>query len=273
MYFDLVICFIFSLFFIILIFKNTPFSMTNEKTLSHFKARAATYNKSSRWCTDSDLLQKIHQILSPKEESLILDTACGTGLVGKAFKGQVKGVIGIDITQEMYQQGRIHLNHIIHASAEQIPIKNHTFDISIERQGIQFMDALKAVCEMVRVTRPGGKVCLIQLCAYGQEDREEYFQILKLRNPARRNFFVQEDLRQLLENAGCLKVEVHPFISPEDVDIWADNGAITTKAREDIRTIYQKASSGFNRYHAVEIHQNGHIIDRMLFGIAVGTVP
>lgn len=247
--------------------------MNKETILSHFKARAAKYNKSSHWCTDSNLLQKIYNILSPDKESLILDMACGTGLIGKIFKGRVKGVIGIDITEEMYQQGRVHVNHMIHASAEQIPFKNGIFDLSIERQGIQFMDAAKAVSEMGRVTRAGGKICLVQLCAYGQEDREEYFQILKLRNPARRNFFVREDLKKLLENAGCIEAKVHEFVSEEDVDIWADNGAIGIKVRDEIRSIYKKASKGFNKYHAVKINSTGHIIDRMLFGIATGIIP
>src|SRR5579863_8150886 len=129
--------------------------MNKETVLSHFKARAATYNKSSHWCTDSNLLEQIYNTLSPGKESLILDVACGTGLVGKTFASKVKGVIGIDITKEMYQQGRSHMSLMVHASAERMPFKNNAFDISIERMGIQFMDAAKAVSEMVRVTRPG----------------------------------------------------------------------------------------------------------------------
>ena len=52
--------------------------------------------------------------------------------------------------------------------------------------------------EMARVARPGGAVCLIQLCAYGPEDREEYFEVLRLRNPARQNFYERADLGSLL---------------------------------------------------------------------------
>ena len=46
------------------------------------------------------------------------------------------------------------------------------------RQGIQFMDDRAAVAEMVRVARPGRRICLIHLVAYGREDRDEYFEIL-----------------------------------------------------------------------------------------------
>lgn len=246
--------------------------MSKDKVLSHFKARAATYDQSSRWCTDSALLEKIRGVLSPGKDALILDTACGTGLVGQTFKGRVKGVIGVDITEEMYRQGRRHMDYFVHGSAEQLPFRSGVFDISLERQGIQFMDAGRAVPEMARVTRRGGTVCLVQLCAYGAEDRDEYFRILKLRNPARRNFFVRGDLKALLESAGCRDVKVHDFISEENVDRWADNGAIGAENREEIRKIYQAASEGFNRYHAVKTGPSGHFIDKMLFGIAVGTV-
>ena len=36
------------------------------------------------------------------------------------------------------------------------------------------MDDAAAIREMVRAARPGGVVCVINLCAYGQEDQEEY---------------------------------------------------------------------------------------------------
>ncbi len=246
--------------------------MSKEKVLSHFKARAATYNQSSRWCTDADLLQKIRSILSPGEGSVILDMACGTGMVGQVFRGKVKAVVGVDITEEMYRQGQKHMDLLVHAPGERLPFRNGIFDFCMERQGLQFMDAPAALAEMARVTRPGGKICLVQLCAYGAEDRDEYFKILALRNPARRNFFLREDLKKLLEGAGCSGVKVQDFISEENVNVWADNGAISKKNQDEIQAVYKNASVAFARHHAVKTDSAGHVIDRMLFGIAVGTV-
>jgi hypothetical protein len=123
---------------------------------------------------------------------------------------------------------------------------------------------------MARVTRPGGRVVLVQLCAYGQADRDEFFEILRLRNPARRNFFVRDDLRRLLEDAGCDDVVVHDYVSDEDVDRWADNHAIAIERRTAIRALYDGASPSYRDVHGVSLDASGHYHDRMLFGVAVG---
>lgn len=252
---------------------RTRKDISQDTVVSHFTARAYKYDDSSKWCTDDEMLKTIVQCLSPRPDGTVLDIACGTGLISRQFHGKVKTLVGIDITEAMFHKAKALTDALVKASAERLPFRDGSFDIALERQGIQFMEAAAAVREMARVTKPGGKVCLIQLCAYGPEDQEEYFEILRLRNPARRNFFRREDLAKLLVDAGCVEVGVTDFISEEDVDRWADNGAIEDERRRQIHDIYHQASPGFNQYHAVKIGTDGRIVDRMLFGIAIGTIP
>jgi len=251
---------------------KTRTDVTGATVVEHFTARTARYDNSSKWCTDAAMLDLVFSRLSPSPEATILDVACGTGLVSRKFKGAVRHLVGVDLTESMFTRGKPYTDSLVHGSAECLPFCDGVFDLALERQGIQFMDAVAAVREMARVTKPEGRVCLIQLCAYGDEDQEEYFEILRLRNPARKNFFHREDLKDLLTEAGCVKVEVMDYITEEDVERWADNGAIKDERRDGIREIYRKASPGFNRYHAVRREDNGTIVDRMLFGIAIGTV-
>jgi len=251
---------------------QTRTDIPGGEVVAHFTARSRRYDQSSRWCTDQALLAGLFTHLAPASDAVLLDVACGTGLVSQQFKGRVGKVVGVDLTEAMFNQGRPHVDGLVQGSAEALPFKDNAFDLAIERQGIQFMDAPAAAAEMVRTVRPGGKVCLVQLCAYGDEDQEEYFEILRLRNPARKNFFLRTDLAELLRAAGCCEITVREHISEEDVGRWADNGAIGVENREDIAAVYRRASSGFNRHHAVRLEADGRIIDRMLFGIAVGTV-
>jgi SAM-dependent methyltransferase len=235
----------------------------------HFAVRAAKYNGSSRWCTDEVLMQRVLDVLALRGDESVLDVACGTGLVARSLRPQSARIVGVDITPEMVNQAGPFLDEMVLADAEALPFDDESFDIAICRQGLQFMGARQAVNEMTRVTRRGGRVCLIHLCAYGPEDREEFFSILRLRNPARRNFFVPEDLVRLLGESGCAAVHLETHVSPEDVDLWSDHGAIDESAREAIRQIYGNASPAFRRLHGLR-SEGRAIIDQMLFAIAVG---
>jgi len=193
--------------------------------------------------------------------------------VSRWFHGRVASVTGVDITAAMFEQARPWLDSLVVAPGEDIPLSADSYDIAISRQGIQFMDDAAAVSELVRLVRPGGHICLINLCAYGEDDAEEYFEILRWRNPVRRNFYHRRDLQNLLETAGCVNVVVHDHISVEDVDAWSDNGAIPEARREAIRRVYRNATPAFSKHHAVRSVDDTRFVDNMLFGIAIGEVP
>ena len=243
--------------------------VSEREVRDHFFARAERYNRSSHWVEEQSMGEAVRGWLGPKPQDLLLDVACGTGRWAQTFSGSVGTIIGVDMVPEMYSQGRPYVDHLVHARGEHLPFRDDLFDIVTERQGIQFMDTAAVVREMVRVTRPGGRICLVQLCAYGPEDKDEYFEILALRNPARRNFFLRQDLAGLLKDAGCSKVDVRDHISEEDVGRWADNGAILDDRQTRIREIYDRASDAFRARHAVESRDGGYV-DQMLFGVAIG---
>ena len=235
----------------------------------HFTARAAHYDKSSHWCTDEGIAEVTWRTTAAKAEHRVLDVACGTGLVSRVFKGRVAEVVGVDITPAMYEQAAPHLDRFVEGPGEDLPFPDASFDRVVCRQGTQFMDDGAALKEMARVVKPGGRVVVINLCAYGVEDRAEYFEILRLRNPARRNFYLREDLRRIFEAAG-LETTIHDWISVEDVNVWSDNKAISEERREAIRRVYRQGSPAFRALHAVEL-DGDRIVDKMLFGFAVGT--
>ncbi len=160
-------------------------SPDSPDVIEHFTARAKKYDESSRWCTDQDLMARVVELAAPQKTDRVLDVACGTGLVSKAFRDHVASIVGLDLTPAMGSQATPWLDSMMIGAAEHMPFKDDEFDLAVCRQGIQFMRAQEAVNEMVRVTRPGGRVVLINLCGFGGGDEEEYFEILRLRNPAR----------------------------------------------------------------------------------------
>ncbi|HEX6343731.1 class I SAM-dependent methyltransferase [Umezawaea sp.] len=240
-----------------------------QSVVDHFSARAGRYDRSSSWCTDDDLGDLVLRSARPCPSDRVLDVACGTGLVSRLFAGRVAEVVGVDVTEAMAVQAAPHLSRLHIGRAEALPFDDGEFDVVVCRQGIQFMDLPDAVREMVRVTRPGGRVVLVDLCAYGERDRDEYFEVLRLRNPVRRHFFLPRQPAHLLESQGCNPVESYRYVSVEDVDVWSDNGAIDESRREAIREVYRTASDDFRRLHSVE-ETGGRIVDNMLFMVTVG---
>ncbi|MEV3874155.1 sulfotransferase [Streptomyces sp. NPDC049906] len=249
-----------------------PVTTSQEDVTGHFAARSATYDRSSSWCTDAELGRLVIELTRPRPEHRVLDVACGTGLVSRLFGGRVAEVTGVDITPEMADRARPHLDRLVIAPAESLPFPDDSFDVVVCRQGVQFMTLPDAAAEMVRVLRPGGRIVLVNLCAYGTADRAEYFEVLRLRNPVRRHFFLPQDLEALLRAAGCEEVELHRFVSAEDVDVWSDNGAIEESRREAIREVYRNASAEFLSLHAVK-ETDGGFVDQMLFVAAAGRKP
>jgi SAM-dependent methyltransferase len=249
-----------------------PGSVTRDAVVGHFADRAARYNASSSWCTDPGLAKVVLDLSNPRPTDRVLDLACGTGLVSAVFVGRVGRIVGVDITAAMAEQARHFLDELVIAPAEALPFPDGQFDVVVSRQGIQFMTLPDAIREMVRVTRPDGLVILVNLVAYGPDDRDEYFEVLRLRNPVRRHFFLPADLETLLRDAGCTEITARRYISVEDIDVWADNGAIDEDRREAIRQVYRNASPAFRELHEVE-EEGSRVLDHMLFVVVAGRRP
>jgi len=245
-------------------------ALDDADVVQHFTARADHYNRSSHWCTADSLMGKVVDCVGPQENHTLLDLACGTGLVTRAFAGKVGHLVGLDLTPAMAAQAQEALDELVIGKAESMPFEAGRFDRVTCRQGIQFMDAAAAAAEIFRVLKPGGKVVLIDLAAYGESDKDEYFEVLRLRNPARRNFWVRGDVARLLEDTGFNNVETIEHVSIEDVDTWSANGAISEDRREGIRDVYRNGSSAFQSLHAVGSEDNSRFTDHMLFTITVG---
>lgn len=242
--------------------------MTNNKILAqesakrHFTKRARKYNHSSNWVDDAVLIGKMRDMAGAGPEARVLDIAIGTGKVAEVFHGQVKYVVGLDICKEMVMQAKGCANRIVLASAESLPFKNNVFDVCVCRQGLQFMDLDDVFLQICRVLKPGGRVVLCHLTAHSSDDKDEAFFIQKLRNPARKNFFLPDDFLRLLQNKGFTDLEFLEYFTEESVNQWIDNSAINESARAKIRETYKNSSGDFKKIHSIKF-ENGDIFDTM----------
>lgn len=100
----------------------------------------------------------------------VLDAGCGTGQTA-AYLASTYGakVTGMDINPVMIdkavhrmRRNRLPVN-LVHGSVEEMPFPDHSFDIIVCESVLAFVDKPKALSEMYRVLRNGGRLIAIEL--------------------------------------------------------------------------------------------------------------
>ncbi|MGZ3809550.1 MAG: methyltransferase domain-containing protein [Bacteriovorax sp.] len=207
---------------------NEMVEKQNAEAKNHFKNRSQLYNKSSNWVNDQKLISTIFEKAKIVGNETVLDIATGTGLVAREFKGKVKEIIGLDISPEMTEQAKNNVDRLIIGSVERpIPLPENSIDVVICRQGLQFVNLDRALTEVGKVLKVGGRVVFTHLAAYNVNDRADAFKIQALRNPARVNFFAPGDLESALELHGFSVNEVTHYQSRESINQCINHGAST----------------------------------------------
>ncbi len=235
----------------------------------YFSDRTPKYDTSSSWVGDDSLGQLMLQMLDLQKGERILDVASGTGILGKTLAPTGAEIIGLDYTPAMMESSKGYYADLIQADAHEMPIEDNTYAAAVSRQGIQFMDAPKAVAEMARVVKPGGRVLLLHLACYGEDDREETFEIQRLRNPVRMNYFMADDQAKLLADAGLDVTREEHYLTVESARNWLGKGSIPSERVEAAFDVYRNASPAFCESHNLR-EQDGDFLDTMLFVLALG---
>jgi ubiquinone/menaquinone biosynthesis C-methylase UbiE len=97
-----------------------------------------------------------------KQGLSVLDVACGTGLASEPFLKRGLSVTGVDNSEPMLDKARERVKDmkLVLGDAEALPFNEAEFDAVICAQAIHWMDQSKAIAEMARVTKPGGRVAI-----------------------------------------------------------------------------------------------------------------
>ncbi len=103
-------------------------------------------------------LKLISKHIKVKENELLLDIGCGTGISTRFFKCKTRG---IDNSKGMLKKAG---KNCIFGDAESLPFKDNMFDIVISVTAIHnFKDAEKSINEIKRVLKKNGKIVITLL--------------------------------------------------------------------------------------------------------------
>jgi len=109
--------------------------------------------------------KEVSKIIAPKPGERILDIAAGTGTSSAALAKSGAEVIAVDFSRGMIETGkRLHPDlTFVFGDALALPFNDDEFDIATISFGLRNThDTSKALAEALRVTRPGGRIYVVE---------------------------------------------------------------------------------------------------------------
>jgi ubiquinone/menaquinone biosynthesis C-methylase UbiE len=189
--------------------------MNNQKEQMHqasiveqFSRQAIPFTRVPGHFDAMQILIKLSEVCRKDE---MLDVACGPGLVACEFARHAGQVTGIDITPAMIEQAEKrqreqNLQNIRWAVGDAVPLPyaDNSFSLVITRYSFHhLLSPEKALSEMIRVCRPGGRVTVADV-AMESSKSESYDRLEIMRDPSHTRALTHEEFAALFQYSGLL---------------------------------------------------------------------
>lgn len=189
----------------------------------YFAAHAEEWDQlRSLYSTDADVEAELANALGAGPLGTLLDIGTGTGRIADFLAAQAEHVTGLDKSPDMLRLARARLQRLpasqfelVQGDFAALPFADGTFDTVIMHQVLHYAQAPEIVLmEAARVTRPGGRIAIVDLATH---DREELRQI----HAHARLGFADRQVRQWLGDAGFSVCDCRTLPTGElTVTIW-----------------------------------------------------
>jgi len=133
---------------------------------------------------------------------LVLEVACGAAHVAETIAPHVWQVVALDLTPELLAvaAGRLHdagVDNVLlqEGNAERLPFVDESFDLVVCRGSLHhFLDPRRAISEMMRVCRAGGRVAINDLVAPDATSRDRFDDLHRALDPSHVRCFLADEL-------------------------------------------------------------------------------
>lgn len=186
-----------------------------------------------------------YELLALQPGESVLDVGCGIGrdlLRMAPLVGGSGSVVGFDISAALVEHARQRMaeagfanGRVLHGDSGPLPFPDATFDAVHTNLVLQFADDLEGtLAEMVRVTRPGGRIVCCEMDYGGRFlDFEDMSLVEKVyaRGGYPRNPYIGRQLFRRFRRLGLTDVEVQGYLrTGTDAAAWGELGADLQRA-------------------------------------------
>jgi ubiquinone/menaquinone biosynthesis C-methylase UbiE len=189
----------------------------NSRILDQFTRQAAPFAAAAA-IRSQETLNRIVQWAGAGPDDVVLDVACGPGLLACAFARVVKHATGIDMTPAMLEQARKTQQEqgLKNVSWQQgdvyaLPFPQAQFSIVSSRFVFHHLqDPLAALKEMKRVCKPSGRIVVADMAP--QQSKAHALNAAELlRDPSHVRAMPVDELRSLFDQAGVATPQINHY--------------------------------------------------------------
>jgi ubiquinone/menaquinone biosynthesis C-methylase UbiE len=203
------------------------FAKTAERVAQLQDARAA------------DLERDIVRFVVPQGNERALDSGTGSGALAFALAPHVREVVGVDIVPELLEQAQKRAERVPNASfvegdATKLPFDYGSFDLAGTLRTLHHIARPElAMAELVRVTRPRGRVLVVdQIAPVDPLAAAELNRFERARDPSHTRALADVDLRGLFESNGLVLIRAEYEREPRELDAYLDLACCEGEARD-----------------------------------------
>ena len=188
-----------------------------------------------------ELERHVRRLLGPFTGSeLALDSGCGTGALAAALAPHVGKVIGADTDLEYLEAARrfaIENAEFIEGDAMKLPLDYGRFDISGCLRVLHHVRRPElAVSELARVTRPGGRILIVdQLGSVDPLRSLELDRFERVRDPSHQRLLPDADIRGYLDANDLVLVAFESEHERVDLEERLELARVPEADRERVR--------------------------------------
>lgn len=225
-----------------------------------FGDQASLYLSSAVHASGRDLVRLAECLLTEKEAHL-LDMGCGGGHASYVAAQYVKRVVAYDLSEKMLavvsqtakQRGYMHLS-TVQGYVEFLPFDDESFEIVISRYSAHhWHDVGRAMREVKRVLKPGGKVIFIDVSSPGNDVLDIWLQTIEaLRDTSHIRDYSPGEWLTLFTDAGLAISAVRHDRLDLEFSSWIERMRTPAVMVEAIRTYQQSASEEVRSYYALQ---------------------
>jgi ubiquinone/menaquinone biosynthesis C-methylase UbiE len=220
-----------------------------QEIIEQFTRQAVPFSEAQP-VRDEAALRRIVEFVEVRPTDLVLDVACGPGIVAIAFARVARHVYGVDVTPAMIERasqlraesGLTNVEFLV-AEANLLPFSELTFDIVYSRFAMHhFTSPEKILAGKIAATKPGGRVTVIDAVASEDREKAAYLnRIESLRDSSHVRMMPLSEHEAMFSQAGLVNLRKEFYRFEVEMEAWLARSFPRDGEADRIRAMIEEA--------------------------------